>query len=434
VTGAGSEAVTLEIVGRELPELRPAQQKERIDVLDALRGFAVFGMFIINIRVFSGYTYFFHETSGDLFLSGWDTTFDRIHIVLFSGKFYTLFALLFGIGFAIQIMKASAADRSFIAHFSRRLFFLLLIGIVHLWGIWFSDILVFYAICGYLLLLFRSLSGKGLLWAVILLLFIPGLHSWYLIETSGGYTNTLYRWLGESWTVMGLPAQSGPDGSFRMENIADVIRSDSWETVFRFNFIGPLLRFYLIAYDARIIKILAMFVLGFWIGRNILDNQIHKKRAFLAKVAIAGFLLGLPLNIFYSMDNGGLFNDTLDDIISNSLNTFGYITLTSAYAATFALLYTTGFRKFLDWSFNAVGKSALSNYLFQSVAGILLFYSAGLGLGEYFGATALTISVLAIFGFQILFSRLWLGNFRFGPVEWLWRSLTYGRFINNAGM
>jgi uncharacterized protein len=418
-------------VGRELPELRPAQQKERIDVLDALRGFAVFGMFIINIRVFSGYTYFYYENGNDLFLSGWDTTFDRIHIVLFSGKFYTLFALLFGIGFAIQIMKATAADRSFMMHFSRRLFFLLLIGIVHLWGIWFSDILVFYAICGYLLLLFRSLSSKGLLWAVILLLFIPGLHTWYLIESSGGYTNTLYQWLSKSWMALDLPVQSSPDGAFRMENIADVIRSESWETIIRFNFVGPLLRFYLIAYDARIIKILAMFVLGFWIGRNILDNHIHKNRSFLAKAAITGFLVGLPLNIYYSMDNGVLFHENLDNIIGNSLNTFGYISLTSAYAATFTLLYTTGFRAFLDWSFNAVGKSALSNYLFQSVAGILLFYSAGLGLGEHFGATALTIFVIAIFGFQILFSTLWLGSFRFGPVEWLWRMLTYGRFINN---
>jgi uncharacterized protein len=161
-------------VGNDAPELRPAQQKERIDVLDALRGFAVFGMFMINIRVFSGYTYFFNKGRDDFLLAGWDTTFDRIHIVLFSGKFYTLFALLFGIGFAIQIMRASSADRSFIMHFSRRLFFLLLIGIVHLWGIWFSDILVFYAICGYLLLLFKPLSNRGLLWAVVLLLLYRG--------------------------------------------------------------------------------------------------------------------------------------------------------------------------------------------------------------------------------------------------------------------
>jgi uncharacterized protein len=415
----------------DTPELRPAQQKDRIDVLDALRGFAVFGMFMINIRVFSGYSYFIGNNRDHFLIAGWDTFFDRVHIVLFSGKFYTLFALLFGIGFAIQIMRASSADRSFIVHFSRRLFFLLLIGIVHLWGIWFSDILVFYAICGYLLLLFKPFSNRGLLGAVGLLLVIPGLHSWYLIESSGGYTNTLYRWLSESWAALGLPEASGSAGSFRMENIAKVIRDDSWETVLRFNFVGPLLRLYLIAYDARVIKILAMFVLGFWIGRNILDNRIHNNTSFLKKTALTGYLIGLPLNIYFSMDNGAGLDENWYVVIANSLDTFGYISLTSAYAATFTLLYLTGFRKFLDWSFNKVGKAALSNYLFQSVAGILLFYSAGLGLGQYVGATMLTVAVLAIFGFQILISKLWLGYFRFGPVEWLWRMLTYGRYMDN---
>jgi uncharacterized protein len=128
-----------------------------------------------------------------------------------------------------------------------------------------------------------------------------------------------------------------------------------------------------------------MFVLGFWIGRNILDNRIHNNTSFLKKAAITGYLIGLPLNIFFSMDNGAGLDENWYAIIANSLDTLGYICLTSAYAATFALLYLTGFRKFLDWSFNKVGKAALSNYLFQSVAGILLFYSAGLGLGTVCG-------------------------------------------------
>jgi uncharacterized protein len=412
-------------------QLKPAQRKERIDELDALRGLAVFGMFMINIRVFSGYTYVDSDSQSNLLLAGMDTFFDRFHIVLFSGKFYTLFALLFGIGFAIQIVRASSGDRSFILHFSRRLFFLLLIGIVHLWGIWFSDILVFYALCGYLLLLFRGLPDRGLLWSVILLLLIPGLHAWYLHATDGGYTNTLYRWVYDRWMANDLPQASAGYHAFRMEDIAAVIREGSWNAVMRFNSIGPLLRIYVMALDLRIIKILAIFVLGFWIGRNIIYHNLHKDRVFLRNTAIIGFLTGLPLNIYFAMEVSTRMHGIHTLISAEILNTIGYISLTSAYAATFTLLYQTGLKKFLDWSFNSVGKTALSNYLLQSVLGIIFFYSAGLGFGEYFGSTMLTVAVFAIFGLQIHVSNIWLKYFRFGPVEWIWRVLTYGQYIKN---
>ncbi len=412
-------------------QLKPAQRKDRIDVLDALRGLAVFGMFMINIRVFSGYAYYDGESKSNFLLAGMDAFFDRLHIVLFSGKFYTLFALLFGIGFAMQIVRASSGDHSFILHFSRRLFFLLLIGTVHLWGIWFSDILVFYALCGYLLLLFRGLTDRGLVWSVIFLLLIPGFHAWYLYVTDGGYTNILYEWVSDRWMANNLPQASAGYHSFRMEDIAAVIRDGSWNTVLKFNSIGPLIRIYIIAYDIRIIKILAIFVLGFWIGRNIINHNLHNNRVFLRNTAITGFLAGLPLNIYFAMDVSTRMDESYTIASAEILNTFGYISLTSAYAATFALLYQAGLRKFLDWSFNSVGKTALSNYLLQSLIGIILFYSAGLGLGEYFGSTMLTIAVIAIFGLQILISNIWLSYFRFGPVEWIWRVLTYGQYIKN---
>ncbi|MFO7828894.1 MAG: DUF418 domain-containing protein, partial [Bacteroidales bacterium] len=160
-------------------QFKPVSKKERIKLLDALRGFAIFGIFIINIRTFSGYSYATAEMNNNLLLREWDSYFNWLHSVFFSGKFYTLFSLLFGIGFAIQLVRASSSDRSFIAFFSRRLFFLLLIGLVHLWGIWFSDILVIYAICGYLLILFKGLSNRGLLWSFVLFLLLTGHHDWY---------------------------------------------------------------------------------------------------------------------------------------------------------------------------------------------------------------------------------------------------------------
>jgi uncharacterized protein len=418
-------------VGDKASRLNPVNHAERISVLDALRGFAVFGIFMINVRVFSGYSYISEELKDNMILAEWDSFFDSVHVVLFSGKFYTLFSLLFGIGFAIQIVRASSADRSFISHFSRRLFFLLLIGIVHLWGIWFSDILVFYALCGYMLLLFRGVSDRGLLWLAFFLLLIPGLHSWYLHISSGGYTTFLYEWLSERWMAAGLPQASPTYHTFHMADISQVIREGSWSTIMKFNALGPILRIYIIAHDIRIIKILAMFILGFWTGRNIIQHRLHENRALLIRIALLGFLLGLPLNIFFVLGKHIIIKDPYNIVLNNILDTFGYITLTAAYAASFTLLYRTSLKRFLDWSFNAVGKTALSNYILQSLLGIILFYSAGMGLGEYFGSTMLTIAVFTIFGLQIFISSIWLNSFRFGPVEWLWRILTYGRYIKN---
>jgi uncharacterized protein len=408
---------------------KPGIQAERLDVIDALRGFAVFGMFMINIRVFSGYTYISGNPDNNLFLSGWNTTFDQIHIVFFNGKFYTLFALLFGIGFALQLFRNSG--KPFLKFYNKRLFFLLLIGIIHLWGIWFSDILVFYALCGYILILFRDLSEKQMLWTVVLLLMIPALHSLYINYYEGGYTNVLYQWVSNTWLAAGLPTGSTGNDIFGEQDIAQVIHGGSWATVLRFNSIGPVLRLYIMSLDARIFKILAVFVLGFWAGRKIVTNNLHKNRVFLIRTALVGWLTGLPLNIFLAMDNNTILNDSLIIILKDSINQFGYLCLAVAYCATFILIYQSGFKKFLNWSFNSVGKTALTNYILQSLLGILIFYSAGLGLGRYSGSFTLTVAVVLIFGLQIFISNLWLKHFRQGPVEWLWKSFSYGHFKNN---
>jgi uncharacterized protein len=265
----------------------------------------------------------------------------------------------------------------------------------------------------------------------ILMLVLSGLHTLYLNTAGGGYTTTLHQWVSDSWRTSGLPRASNENDMFRLEDIATVIHEGSVGEVLKFNAIGPVIRLYFISFDARFFKILAFFMLGFWTGRNILDNNLHKNRPFLIKVALAGWLIGLPLNIHFTMGDFGWIENSSLSFLRNSLVPFGYVALTSGYAASFTLLYQTGLRDFLSKSFSSVGKAALSNYLFQSLAGIFLFYNIGLGFGVYCGSACLTIAVIAIFGLQILVSRIWIKYYRYGPVEWLWRVLTYGRHINN---
>lgn len=410
--------------------LKPVGTDERIHVLDALRGFAIFGIFVINIRVFTGYSYFVDNVKTGLLLSEWNSYFDWMHSVFFAGKFYTLFSLLFGVGFAIQFLRASSTDRSFVLHFSRRLFFLLMIGIIHLWGIWFSDILVIYALCGYVLLIFKDFSDRGLLSAGFFILALSGIHAWYLNITDGGYTNELYLILSEAWNNAGLPKASPDAETFRMGDLVEVIQSESWSTVLTFNFIGPLLRGYMISLDARILKVLGVFVLGLWFGRQLMLHKLHENKSLLWKLLIGGYLIGLPLNIFLSMGNPTDVSNSDIVLIKDILQPFGYVALTTGYVATFLLLYLTGLKKILNVLFNSVGKTALTNYILQSVIGILLFYNAGLGLGENLGSAALSAATVLIFVVQIIISSAWLHYFKYGPLEWIWRVLTYGKYIN----
>ncbi|MFW6099940.1 MAG: DUF418 domain-containing protein, partial [Bacteroidota bacterium] len=191
------------------------------------------------------------------------------------------------------------------------------------------------------------------------------------------------------------------------------------------------LRAYFIAFDARIFKILATFVLGFWAGRRILFNSLHKNRHFLIKTAVSGWIIGLSLNIFFMEENINWNDSIIMVVLKGFLVAFSYISLTSGYAASFVLLYESRLKTRLRKIFNSVGKTALTNYIFQSVLGLLLFYSAGLGLGEYFGSTLLTLSVFVIFLLQVVLSNFWLKSYKYGPLEWLWRVLTYGRYIKN---
>lgn len=415
---------------RETSTLKPVGTKERIHVLDVLRGFAIFGILIINIRVFTGYSFFSDNVKAGLLLSEWNTIFDWLHSVFIAGKFYTLFSLLFGVGFAIQFIRASSADRSFVLHFSRRLFFLLLIGVVHLWGIWFSDILVIYALCGYILLIFKELSDRGLLISAVFILAFSGVHAWYLHITEGGYTSEIYMMLSEAWNNAGLPKASADAETFQMGDLVEVIQSESWSTVLSFNYnAGPLLRGYMISYDARILRVLGVFVIGLWMGRRLMLHKLHQNKLLLWKFFIGGFLIGLPLNIFFSMDNAGALGISNIELIKEILEPFGYVALTAGYVSAFMLIYIKGFSRILNALFKSVGKTALTNYILQSVIGILLFYNAGLGLGEDLGSAALTIATILIFIFQVIISNIWLRYFKYGPLEWIWRVLTYGKFI-----
>jgi uncharacterized protein len=175
---------------------------------------------------------------------------------------------------------------------------------------------------------------------------------------------------------------------------------------------------------------LGIFLIGIWVGRKILSGNLLDNTRFLKRVFVAGLLIGLPFNIarayiqFYTEASAtvGFLR-----VLSYAM---GVVPLALSYAAGIALLVKRGV-SFLNW-FKPVGKTALSNYLFPTGISIIIFYGFGFNLTGKFGFTYIMLMGLGVFITQILMSRVWLSHFRYGPMEWLWRTLTYRTSFRNS--
>lgn len=189
----------------------------------------------------------------------------------------------------------------------------------------------------------------------------------------------------------------------------------------------PIRRLAIILMKGRLFKILAMFVLGLWIGRHILQHQILDNPTRLKKIALLGFAIGLPGNILLAILEYGNFSGNLKHFLNHLLYALGVAPLACAYMASTALLVRRHPRARLWRWLSPIGKTALSNYLFQSVIGVILFYGIGFGLAGKLSLSEILVITLLIFLAQIAFSRIWLSIFQFGPIEWLWRMITYQR-------
>ncbi len=177
----------------------------------------------------------------------------------------------------------------------------------------------------------------------------------------------------------------------------------------------------------KINLITLLFLLGIYVGRQILENNILSNTPLIEKIILWGLVIGLPMNLLRAWIEFGFMNGALRQFLEYMLNALALTPMALAYCGIVALIVTHR-SGWLNW-FAAVGRTALSNYLFQSIISIFVFYGVGLGFAMSFGYTSVIIFVLTLYIWQILFSTIWLRYFRFGPVEWIWRQLTYGRLI-----
>ncbi len=382
---------------------------ERVELIDGLRGFALFGILLANILYWSGWGAMTMEQK--LALAGENAVLwqSRFHHLLIDGKFYTLFSLLFGLGFALQLARLRRRGVGGVRLYRRRVLILLAIGLVHSWLIWDGDILTLYALLGLLLPWFDRLSDRVLLALSGILVFVVPPLGILLFEALGwAPQNALY---GLSFAIVeALGADTAPEQALAWLQREDFMGWFSWAIS------GTPFSWGLRLETWRIPKVLGIMLLGMVIGRRLVAGQVLEDRALLRKVALCGLAIGLPLNLAYALlpDQGQ----------GDWPSLFGTVPLALAFAAIFALAWARW--RWMLWLFVPVGRMALTNYLTHSVVGAILFYGIGFGLVGSLRPPAIYAVALAIFALQVMFPAWWLRHHPQGPAEALWRRATYG--------
>ena len=401
----------------------PLQTNERATILDALRGFALLGICMANAGYFSLYIF-----KDPLAMAAMSTaTIDRwlgwFHFAFIDGKFYSLFSLLFGIGFSIIFLRNKNEGRNGLAVFYRRMFILLIFGISHSLLIWDGDILFFYAVVGMLLPLFRNSSNKTLLILAVVLLGSPLLFDMLKVVSNGKW-NISKPFLQQA---LALDKEAGIDN----KNVSTwLITHTSYSDLLAWLQSGTWWSWQLRMDSKRIPKVLAMFLLGLYVERNNIFRQLEQYKPLLKRVQVVGFALGVPAGIahaFFEFDHKSLPSAMgLWDTASYSLNV---VPLSLAYTSTFALWYNDRKMKKLFDVFKPAGRMALTNYIMQSIICVLLYHGIGFGLGSKVGPAVFIPLAVVIFIIQIMYSYIWFRYFNYGPLEWIWRMLTYGKYL-----
>ncbi len=394
----------------------PVPATERLETLDVLRGFALLGILAMNIRAMAApfSTYMYPYALFDY--TGASRAAYIFTSVVFDLKMMGLFSMLFGAGVLLYAAKPTESGKPPRGLWFRRMFWLLVIGLVHAYLIWDGDILVPYALCGILVLWWvRRLPAWALASAAVVFLGVG------VLLTIGH---------GVAWTSMPeadrakelemwVPTreQAGEQLARLHGSYPEVVRQRA-----SFVFMAQTLYFALFfLWRAGGMMLLGMALLkwGFLDGRRRMGDYV----LIAATCLPVGLSLGWYGTVALERVRFGMPERTVADI----WNYTGSVLVSVGYAAVLILVVKRGALGALRRALAAVGQMAFSNYLFQSVATAILFLGWGFGLAGRFDYAEQLLVVVAIWTFQLVASPMWLERYRFGPAEWLWRSLTYGK-------
>ena len=399
----------------------PVSLTERADILDVLRGFALLGVLLDNVFGFTGYGFMLQQNREALSTWPADGILGLAELAFVKGKFYSLFSLLFGIGFSIILIRNEQKGINPLKVFYRRLTILLLFGAAHIFLLWEGDILFLYALLGFLLPLFRKCTDKTLLiWAAVLIAspILIDIIKVLLNFKAGAFLETVALNIDKR---TGVPV----DDSFRQYLYKE---ESGWREWRNWQTSGFFWRYSYIIESNRPQKVLGMFLLGFYAGRKMIYANLENNISLFKKLRKWGFIIGIPANLamaYFEIDRKSIPN--VMGLADTFFYAVGVVPLSLAYVSSICLMWvrTKGNTR---WKTLApVGRMALTNYLMQTILGIIIFYGVGFGLGGDMGPTYFFPIALGIYVVQVIYSNWWFIYFNYGPVEWIWRQLTYGK-------
>ncbi|MCG2613727.1 DUF418 domain-containing protein [Terrimonas sp. NA20] len=409
-----------------MPQLTPIASQDREQFMDVLRGIAILGIFIANLAGFSWYTENPANT-GPWLLPEQDHTMEFLHHMFIEGKFYSIFSLLFGWGIALQLKRAADKGVDAAPLVRRRLGWMLVLGAIHLM-LWPGDIVFFYALLGFILLWMRKLSNKAMIITGIILILSPivlyaAKSYWVFLNAPAGL---MYETGGKvMYAISGKMLASDQD-------IAAYLKQASWGEALQANTAGFFFRYGYLFFVSRIPKVLGIFLIGYALGRSGFYNRIQQHKKVLYMIIATGVVIGLPANYllarYMSYCMADYWQLNTKGLYQTIAYAFGVAPLALAYVAALMLLFQNKAVAKLMSVVAPVGKMAFSNYLLQSVIGSVVFLGAGFNYIGEVGPFYYTIFGVLVFIGQIILSRLWLRYFNYGPIEYLWRSATYGKW------
>lgn len=392
--------------------------KQRILLVDALRGFALFGIILAHI--------------GGWFIAGampsevWQkyqndlgsTIVNYFDAIFITGKFYTFFSFLFGVSFALQLLQKKESDKAFIPRFMWRLVILFIIGFVHHIH-WKGDILGIYAFLGFFMLLFRNASDKILLIAILF------------------FTLNVPSFIREVIAYNEVPEKPKTEKEQKAENEKSerenaksyyTLKKGSYTEIVVQNFKDLKFKADFQWNSGRIFVTFGFFLLGLLVGKRKIFEHLNENKKLIKKMM--WWSIGVNIFIiafFLTIDIAQLWDKMPKwfGMVGNFLFSLHSLLMTIFYITGLSLWLSKTYMEKVLINFSAIGKMALSNYLLQSAIGVMLFYSVGFGLAGDISPAWCYVIGIGIFIFQIIFSKWWLSKFYYGPVEWLWRSATY---------
>lgn len=417
-----------------MEHIAPVRQSERIASIDTLRGFSLLGILLLNIVSFGlPFAAYMNPT-----VHGADSETDILAWlaaqVFFDGKMRCIFSMLFGAGAVILLDRAERRGAGIEAAdiYYRRTLWLIAFGFVHAYLIWAGDILFHYGVVGLLLFPLRRLSARALITTGMVLLL---LHSLQGIGAGIGIGEMRQKALAaaavptpdaeqkkaiQEWEQLALMFEPP------REEVEKQIKAHrgGWFDVLPVRAAEAALMQFTLFFQFLFLDVLCMLILGMGFAKAGLFDASRSYR-FYATLALAGFLIGLPLNYWAAQQyRAAGFTAPANFTYLGSTADLGRLSVALAYSSLVMIASKANW-SLLTRPLAAVGRTALSNYLLTSILCTLFFNGYGLGYFARLPRHQLYWVVLGMWAINLTVSPLWLRYFRYGPAEWLWRSLTY---------